>query len=268
MITLKTLQEKVEKHISEYVEFDIKEIFEVADYISIYGGAVRDSLAGMEIHDVDILCMPNSAVKLKEYLEEKHNYEMVDLCKRGSLEMYKDISVIAEPWTLMNDKKRIIQLIILRYPDGYYYKKHNRITYSNAYQKAYYNLIRNVDISSCGVFLEGNNGSIKLMEACVDGIAHCLTKRYLINHWAILYESNRTIMREHKLNSRGWKNILRNDDVLPWNNNGNEKLKNERVVKLKKLEFEEPEYDYIIWSKEHIQSMKNKKSENDICFDL
>jgi tRNA nucleotidyltransferase/poly(A) polymerase len=55
MYTLSDLTSKVANSISEYIEFDVNEIFNVADYITIYGGAVRDSLAGLEIHKKDTL---------------------------------------------------------------------------------------------------------------------------------------------------------------------------------------------------------------------
>jgi len=47
MITLKDLTEKVKKGISDYIGFNVQEIFDQSDYITIYGGAVRDSIAGM-----------------------------------------------------------------------------------------------------------------------------------------------------------------------------------------------------------------------------
>lgn len=37
--TLKELTEKIIKGISDYLEFDVKEILAVSDYITIFGGA-------------------------------------------------------------------------------------------------------------------------------------------------------------------------------------------------------------------------------------
>ena len=71
MITLEGLTNKITERISDYIEFDVKQLFEVSDYITIYGGAVRDSIAGLEIHDVDKLCMSQSAQKLLLYLTTK-----------------------------------------------------------------------------------------------------------------------------------------------------------------------------------------------------
>ena len=66
MFNLKDLETKIIKRISNYIGFDVNEIFGVSDQITIFGGAVRDSLAGLEIHDIDILCMNESAHKLRE----------------------------------------------------------------------------------------------------------------------------------------------------------------------------------------------------------
>jgi len=157
MIILKDLQNKVEKRISDYIEFDVKELFEVSDYITIYGGAVRDSLADLEIHDIDILCMPDSANKLKKYLK-KYNYISLDLYDPDSLNMYHGISLIAEPWTLMNDNKKIIQIIRPRWKGQINPNTHKMN--GDGYQQAYHDLIKNVDISCCGVFLEYRNNEL------------------------------------------------------------------------------------------------------------
>lgn len=242
MITLKELQNKVEKNISNYIEFDVNEIFKVSEYITIYGGAVRDGLADMEIHDVDILCMPYSAVILRDFIK-KYNYEPIDLCKSGSFEIYKNISIISEPWTFINNNKKIIQIIRPKYP---YNPKIHTPTYNDYFRNAYYDLIKNVDISCCGVFLEGTDKVI-LKEACKEGIVHCLTKTFEINNWANLYNSIRTTNREYKLKERGWRNI-NDDEHFPFSITKNDKNKNkiDRLIKLKKLEINF-EYDYKIW---------------------
>ena len=108
MITLKDLTEKVKKGISDYIGFNVQEIFDQSDYITIYGGAVRDSIAGMDIHDVDILCVSKSAKILYKFLNSKYNYKRLDLYDLDALNMYKGIRIISEPWTLMNDNGKII----------------------------------------------------------------------------------------------------------------------------------------------------------------
>ena len=179
MLTLQELKTKVEERISNYIEFDINEIFNIADYITIYGGAVRDSIANLDIHDVDILCMTKSAIKLTKLITEKYNYEKLDLYDQDTLNMYKGIHIISEPLTFMNNNKKIIQIIKPTYsrPGG---------TDTNDYKTAYTNLIKNVDISCCGVYLDHNGKETILMEACKDAIIHCLSKTYEINEWSKL----------------------------------------------------------------------------------
>ena len=251
MITLKKLQDKVEKRISDYMEFDIKDLFEVSDYITIYGGAVRDSLADLEIHDVDILCMPDSARKLRIFLNTK-GYTTLELYDVDSLHMYKGISLISEPWTLMNKNRKIIQIIRPTFGGP----NMTTTTSEMEYQLSYYNLIKNVDLSCCGVFLENFGDTIKLREACETAIVQCLSKTYIVNDWAKLYNRNRTDFREYKLDSRGWKNF-RSDK--------NTQLKRERQMKLINLEFK-PEYDYKIWTEAEYLNRPKKSKYDDLPF--
>ena len=111
-MTLQELKEKVEKRISEYIGFDVDEIFKVGDYITIYGGAVRDSIAEMEIHDVDILCMSDSANKLAQFIQER-GYSKVDLYGKDEVNMYQGIKIISEPWTFINNKKSIFKKVFI-----------------------------------------------------------------------------------------------------------------------------------------------------------
>lgn len=252
MKNIQQLKEKVKDRISEYLEFDVNEIFNVADYITIYGGAVRDSIAGMEINDVDILCMPDSAKKLKDYIL-KYNYTPIELYDEDAINMYRGISVISEPWTFINYNKKIIQIIRPRF---YINKMSN---YSKEYIESYTNLIKNVDFSCCGVFLEKCNDELELKESCKNGIIHCLSKSYEINHWATLYNSNRAAFREHKLSSRGWFNI--DENHYPWNQ---KEIKNkERSLKIINLEFN-LDQKYKIWTEEEYKN--RKKPENDLPF--
>jgi hypothetical protein len=194
-MNLEELKDKVVKNISEYLEFDVNEIFELSNYIAIYGGAVRDSIAEMEINDVDILCMPNSAIDLSKYINEK-DYKKVELYDQDTLNMYKGIRIISEPLTFLNKNRKVIQII----------KPSFRSTIED-YNKAYIDLIKNVDISCCGVFLEHNGKELVLKESCKNAIVSCMSKVYEVNKWSRLYNRERTDFRCHKLDKRGWFNL-------------------------------------------------------------
>lgn len=244
MITLNELQKKVEKGISDYIEFDINKIFEQSDYIAIYGGAVRDSIAGLEIHDVDILCMPESAAKLKPFLIES-GFKQVDLYDQESLDMYREISVISEPWTFINCNMKIIQII-----------RPALTSRNNPTKIEYYNLIKNVDISSCGVFLENYDRKVLLRESCKDALVHCLSRIYSVNKWSTFYNPNRTFMREQKLSKRGWINLEHHRFTN----------QQQRLLKLNKIEFKS-ERDYKIWTEEEYLN-KIDKIEKMVSIDL
>lgn len=258
MYTLSDLTSKVASSISEYIEFDVNEIFNASDYITIYGGAVRDSLAGLEIHDIDILCMYNSGRKLYNFLLTK-GYSKLDLYDWDALNMYKEITVINEPWTLQNKNGKIIQIIR---PKVIHFKPKETKNYlEQAYVKSYENLLKNVDISCCGVFLEKdkNTNNLKIGESCPNAIVQCLTKSFIINIEASQYNKNRIHSRQDKLISRGWMN-LNDENVLFFEENDYKirKIRKERHIKLCMLKFK-PEYDYIIWNKEFLELSLNKK---------
>ncbi|MCK9417705.1 hypothetical protein M0Q97_13765 [Candidatus Dojkabacteria bacterium] len=255
MYTLSNLTSKVANSISEYIEFDVNEIFNASDYITIYGGAVRDSLAELEIHDIDILCMYNSARKLYKFLLTK-GYSNLDLFDLDALNMYKEISVIAEPWTLQNKNGKIIQIIRPRAEHLKLKETRNYLEY--AYIESYKKLLTNVDISCCGVFLEKDksNNNLKISESCPNAIVQCLTKSFIINKEASQYNNNRIHRRLDKLISRGWMN-LNNENIQPWEENEYKikKTRKERHIKLCMLKFK-PEYDYIIWNNDY--NIKNE----------
>lgn len=244
MYTLSDLTYKVINSISEYIEFDVNEIFNCSDFITIYGGAVRDSLAELEIHDIDILCMCNSAKKLYEFLLTK-GYSKLNLYDWDALNMYKDITIIGEPWTLQNKNGKIIQIIR---PNIEYSKSNDYI--ESRYIKAYKNILKTVDISCCGVFLEKEkNNELKIGESCQNAIVQCLTKSFIVNNEALQYNKKRIFARLDKLIKRGWMNLT-DENVPPWEENEYKikKLRKERHMKLCMLEFK-PEYDYVIWNK-------------------
>ena len=242
---LEEITNNITKKITEYIEFDIKELFNQSDCITIYGGAVRDSIAELEIHDIDILCMPKSSEKLRNFLIDYKNYKILDFYDIDTLNMYKGISIIQNPWTLINKNNKIIQIIRPKFGDARFQNA------DELYKTAYYSLIKNVDLSCCGVFIEKKNNIISLKESCKNSIVQCISKTFEINKWATLYNSDRTNFREDKLIRRGWINL--NPDIYYSASNkikrNKIKLKYQRMMKIILLELEF-EYDYKIWTDE------------------
>lgn len=230
--------------ISNYLGFPASTLLEAGDYLTIFGGAVRDSLAGKEIHDIDIMSLPKSAHLLSKKLEEL-NFKRVDLYDRVELELYKDIHLISEPWTFV-DGKRIIQII--RPTAGLHGK--DSITLGT-YLDALYSLLSDVDISACGVFLERDKDAIiRLKESHPSAISHCrsLVFRRLRNNR--MFGEERTRYRSMKLEERGWKDLTNNQN-----------LKDERKIKLNGLDdLQKPEYDYKFYNKKPNENNDLEKS--------
>jgi len=269
---IQEITDKIIKRISDYVEFDIYEAFDQSDYITIYGGAVRDSIAGLDIHDVDILCMSESAIALRNYIVEHCGYKNLDLYDLDSINMYKGISLISEPWTFINSNNKIIQIIRPNYThcNGIItnYNNYNNIT--SSYIKSYVDLIKNVDLSCCGVYIEkidmsidnsNNKKRIILKESCKNAISHCLSKSFEINNWAKLYNQERTLYREWKLENRGWFNLY---PTKFGHNQNNNILKHNRHIKISLLELES-DYNYKMWT-DYEYSKHEKKTNIDYPF--
>ncbi len=230
------LTEICTNRISKYLNFNVSKIFDVGDYISIFGGAVRDSLANKEIHDIDILCLPESALSLSKFLIE-NGFIQVDLYDKVQLEMYNKIHCITEPWTFIKDSK-IVQIIK---PAG------SRINPTvGSLLDAYYELLSDIDISACGVFIERDrDGIAKLKESHIHAITHCRSGVFEILKNNRMFGEVRTSHRKFKLEKRGWKDI------------SNSNIKDERRVKLMGLPthgLQKPTYAY--------KSYKRTKTEN------
>jgi len=222
--------------ISEYLEIDycdltLDKIFGAGDYITIFGGAVRDPLAGKGINDIDIMCLPKSAISLSKLLTEK-GFLKVDLYDKTQLVMYNEIHCISEPWTFIRDNK-IIQIIR---PAGGRLSSTGAATLGSLID-AYYALLSDVDISACGVFIERDrDGIAKLKESHPHAITHCRTGVFEILKNNRMFGVHRTEMRSFKLIDRGWKNISDSNDI-----------KDERRVKLMGLPthgLQKPAYPY------------------------
>jgi hypothetical protein len=183
----------IKKELSEYLEFDCDILFEdKSNLIRIFGGAVRDIIANQKINDIDILCAPRS-INFIEYTLKKNGYNLFkNLSIKDIQDMYSQINVISEPHTWIKGTK-IVQIIRPRF---------SHININHSYRENFYDLIKNVDLSCCGVSYDG-----ELREDFENAILHCLNKVFYINKNAKMYSYERSIRRKYKLEERGWKEI-------------------------------------------------------------
>lgn len=197
-----SLSEQIKKRIDDYIEFDCSEIFKCGNLIRIFGGAVRDSICGDPINDVDILCGADSMKRIEYLLSSKGYYKIDALTPVDLSSIYKDVHVINEPhsWVMRN---KVIQLI--RPSAG------QRGISPKQYEEVFKRLVSNVDLSCCGVSFDGLN----LYENYPGAVSHCVNKIYVENINATMYNQRRIDSRKQKMSFRGWSiiNTNRKDEV-------------------------------------------------------
>jgi hypothetical protein len=195
--------EKINKRLNEYLGFDNKELY-IDSLVRIFGGAIRDSIADQEIHDVDILCGSNS-IKLVEQVLIKNGYKfMPKFSTIDIVTLYSNINVISEPKTLIKGDS-IVQLIRPRLiinvlkEDG----TSNFGIYEDKYIENFKELIKNVDLSCCGISFSNNI----LYQNYENAIIHCLNKVFVVNNYAKMCSYERCVNRTHKMMERGWEKV-------------------------------------------------------------
>ena len=205
----------IKEKLDEYLEFDSNLLFnrtpiqckyeyggKVKRLVRIFGGAIRDIIAGQTINDIDIIVGAQSS-KLVELTLKEQGYTYIEsLTPKDLSSVYTDIKVINEPRTWMKGIK-IVQLIrpVIRV---------TRDSDLRYYERGFVDLIQNVDISCCGVSWDGEN----LYENYPNAIAHCQNLSFYVNKRAKMYSSNRSAMRSYKFIERGWKKIEMNDTAV------------------------------------------------------
>lgn len=225
-----TLLKRIKDKLDEYLEFDSNILFtEDTDYLRIFGGAVRDSIANLEIHDIDIMVLSKSMNNVIPIIE-KEGYKSIDLIKKDIHNMYNDVHCIFEPFTYINKNNKIIQLIRPSKLDNIDMTNKNYSSFEY-YKEVFNKIISEVDLSCCGVSYDGVN----LYEHLEDAILHCRKKVFVqlpynemnSDYKKILEKikrnTDRIERRIQKLENRGWKELK---NAIP------EKIQIERAKKL------------------------------------
>jgi hypothetical protein len=210
------MEKEIKKRLDEYLEFDSDELFHgsvlnPADLIRVFGGAIRDSIAGLPIHDVDIICGSLSSKTLDSLLIKKGYHYIESLTPKDLSSVYSEIQIINEPRSYVKGSK-VVQVIRPRFNTS------NMVSQAQKYEE-YKNsldhLVSNVDISCCGVSYDGR----RLRESVTNAILHCKNRVFEVNDGALMIVNTRSgidrlSMRKHKLLDRGWKEIDKKERVV------------------------------------------------------
>jgi hypothetical protein len=182
----------VRQSISRYLGYEIDYLVDDCD-ASVFGGAVRDSLAEQDIHDVDIMALPLSARQIQGRLK-MWGFKQIEFFSEEASNLYKGIQKICEPWTFIKGEA-IIQIIRPRLPrwvpaDGFSFED---------LRNCMHRILGEVDISACGVAYGG-----KLYETCPGATKDCLEKKFKVFPEHAMYQKERIYQRIAKLEERGW----------------------------------------------------------------
>jgi len=188
----KDLAKKVRYEINKYLlSIDCFSLMQSTDSL-IFGGAVRDSIVGLEIHDLDIVVLPQAFQTISKRLSDA-GFKKIEKYSLDIISLYNGISQIHEPINWVKDSA-CVQLIRPRQTALELSKGKNA-------KNILYDFVSNVDISCCAVSFFPNE---TLLEHLPGAIEQCLYKTFHIIKSATLYNESRIIIRSQKLTRRGW----------------------------------------------------------------
>ncbi len=164
----------------------------------IFGGAIRDSIARLPIHDIDVISFGTSASKLVDQLVNlKFTQE-----KTSSMDLqYKDIKIIHAPVTLVYNTIKI-QIIrphfdCIKFTDDYNERK-------KLIKRLLLDFVGKVDLSPCALAYGITDGEDTVYELYDGALMDAFHRRYRVFFENDLYHRNRIVDRILKLQSRGW----------------------------------------------------------------
>lgn len=192
------LNEKIRNKLTEYLEFDVDLLFKNdVDLAYIFGGAIRDIIANVEINDIDIMCCAQSYKKLCDNLIQQNYILDCKYTSKDIMNLYSNIRVIYEPTNFIkisNGKIKTIQLI----RPGH---NMNGIVVNGDYKSTIKIAITEVDINICGVYY---NPIFGLKESVEDAIFFIKNKAFTVNKKAAMFQNNRIYSRVDKLEKKGY----------------------------------------------------------------
>jgi len=191
------LEDKIKKRLTNYLGFDYtKLINEKIDYAYVFGGAIRDIIAGFKINDIDLLCLPESKHKVRDVLI-KNGYKKIDLIGKDIMHMYSKSHLVFEPFNyikIINNELRLVQIIVPtnNTSDGY---ETGLIT-------NFHRVLGEVDMSNCAVHFSHNYG---LRESYLGAVNHC--KHHVFEILNTRMKTDRFEIRYNKFINRGWSKL-------------------------------------------------------------
>jgi hypothetical protein len=240
--------EQIKKELDNYLEFDSSLLFKDTDYLVIFGGSLRDIISKNVINDIDIVCLPNSMQTAINVITE-NGYFFIDLYSKDILNMYDDIHVIFEPKTFINSKDILNMyddIHVIFEPKTFINSNGKKIQFIRPSLKfltpqivsksisnfdsmsySFISLLKNVDLSCCGIFWDGEN----IYESFIGSVIHCVEKKFMVLPNNTMYNKKRIEDRKRKMTQE--KSF---DEIMSQNSSN---IRRERLLKLNEIFTEE-----------------------------
>jgi len=203
---MNNIETKIQEKLSKYIGFNINELLsDDIDMMHIFGGAIRDIIANKKIHDIDILCLPDSKAKIIKILKS-HDFIINEKISLIDIQrIYDNIKCIFSPITLTKVIDGDIRYIQLITPASTKISKNRKLSLSVLFDNFFY-LLGQVDLINCAVHYSHNFG---LRESHIGAIKHCQQHTFFeLNKTEM--NTDRTEIRKRKFKNRGWINLDEN----------------------------------------------------------
>jgi len=181
--------------LTAYLRFPVSDLFLPDTDPIIFGGCIRDSLAGDGFTDIDVVGYSQTLDELGESLKLKgFKYEQPTISDYNEMPEF-NLHRFTNPKLPIS-----IDIIKPRIRDF----NNNPTNLDPAdIKEVMLKFIKNVDIRACGVGYSLKGG---IMELIPGAINDCLTKQIVVLPDGILHRQDRNQKRVTKLLSRGWNN--------------------------------------------------------------
>lgn len=216
-LRIQTLNETIHDKLTQYLTFNVNQIFNVSEYAYIFGGSVRDIIAKQNINDIDILYFNNSNIN---NLAKLHNLLIANDYKiLSSNENNSQYNGYYSQYNISDNTNNTVDISVRTYFKSYRKVQlietpylldesiYNKESQENQIKNIEY-VLTQVDLSSSGVYFYNNEFAESISGAYTD----CTKKQFRLMPQNAMYHPNTIQYRITKMEQRGW--VCLNKEVL------------------------------------------------------
>ena len=190
----------VHEHLSQYLDMDVGHYIKGLSVL-VFGGAVRDALAGENINDIDIVGTQagcgeiNYKLQMQGYKKNKEFGRAIEPRTDGEKQYVNQYNLFYMVEMIKGEKQ-----VHLMVPKEDFYKQVG-LKFPDEQELCALMFASNVDLTNCAVAYNMHNGFISFLDCAV---GNCLTKEFFGVKSAKLRHEENIQLRTDKFISRGW----------------------------------------------------------------